>query len=607
MPEICVLPQEVVNQIAAGEVVVRPAHLLKELIENALDAGAKHITVEFDHGGRFSQVKDDGCGIKPKEIKKALLPHSTSKINSFEDLSRIKSYGFRGEALASIAEVSDFTLISKTHQSGEEAKKLNSSFGCFKSVENTNSPEGTTVIVKELFKNLPARLKFLKSEAAETTAIRNVLKAKALIHPEVEFRVLHKGKLLFFWPQVENMEKRFKEVLSVSQAFSIKTRYRDVEVEAVMCAPNEVVKTRKGLWFFVEKRWVEDATLYSAVMSAYSGLLMHGEYPLVAVNVSLPEGELDVNIHPSKSQVRFKKPSFVFSAVRHSLRTVLEKSPWIPIKTSTLQERVKEESHFSFPSWDRTQVQKKHFPSLKGESGIPSLEDLKNLSGGEGTSLKPANPFIGESQNLNPVSTQKPLPVEKKWQSLDVLCQAGLTYIVTQSPEALVFIDQHAAHERIIFEQLMGFLNQGKAEVQKRLIPLALDLNESLVEALWSVKSSLLKLGIQLERAGKESVLVCAAPGMLKDTALHKGLVGWAEDISGEGGGASLEKSLSSVCATMACHSAIRAGQSLSLKEMHSLLQQMDEYPLSSFCPHGRPVFVQYSFARLEKDFGRRV
>ena len=663
MPKaIRTLDKNVVNQIAAGEVVERPAHLLKELIENSLDAGASKIEVHFSEGGRFVQVKDNGSGIQRAEMDLAIMPHSTSKITSGTDLWKINSYGFRGEALASISGVSDFTLISKT-KSQDEASCLKSLFGNKPSVQKTSSVHGTTVIVKDLFKNIPARLKFLKSESSETSLIKNTLKAMALPNPKVEFRVLHKNRLLFYWPQTDNMEKRAKEILSLKQPFYTCTKYMNMNVEAVFCAPNEVIQNRKQMWFFVDKRWVDDSTLYSAVMSAYRGLLMHGEYPIVVLNLSCPPEDLDVNIHPSKSKIRFKHSSLIFRAVQNTLRTVLEKAPWLVQKNTHQSRSVKKEEKQLFPNkvFSQIQFQKKDFPSKRSSHGfsIKSLETLKpdiekpfhatksGFSKGEsvdpkgesvspaGESVDPKEEFVipaqvgiqSNNQSGTEISSSNfstktvtskgeaviptkggiPSQYPKYWSLLDILCQANLTYIIAQSNEGLVFIDQHAAHERVLYEKLMLFWKEGSGEIQHRLIPLVLDLEESSVEALFSVNKELSKLGLDIERSGPVSITIQSAPCILKDLALQKALMQLADEIKSQGGSFALEQAISDVCASMACHSAIRAGQAMSAEEMKSLLIQMDEHALSSFCPHGRPVFVEYPFSKMERDFGRRV
>ena len=615
------LPQNIINQIAAGEVVERPANMVKELVENALDSGADKVEIHFSAGGRFVHVKDNGCGIQSKELDLALSPHSTSKLASIEDLWNIHSYGFRGEALASIAEVSNLTLISKP-SSQDQANRLKSAFGKKQQPEKIGAMNGTTVIVEDLFKNIPARMKFLKSEASETNLIKSTLKALALFKPQVEFRILHNNKLLFYWPKIDNQEYRVQAVLGLKHTSHTKTKYMNTHVEAVLCAPNETLSTRRMMWFFVNNRWVEDSTLYSAVMSAYRGLLMHGEYPIVALNINCPSEDLDVNVHPSKSKVRFKNPSAVFRAVHHSLRALLEKAPWTKAETSIrkdtdFQSSIEpKEKELSFPIKKNTQFHKKHFSfnnyeNKEYQKGLMSSA-IKDLNPTNTTSdNEPVNTETLSAENLatTPELSTDTLISESGgyWSSLYVLCQAHLTYILTQSENKIIFIDQHAAHERILYERLMLIWNKGKGDIQNRLIPLCLDMEESTVEALLSIQTDLNKLGLKLERSGPSSLVIHAAPCLLKDLALQKSLMQLGEEIKSEGGSFALEKKVADLCATMACHSAIRAGKALSIKEMQILLNQMDEFPLSSFCPHGRPVFVEYPLSRLEKDFGRRT
>ena len=625
---IHLLPPEIINQIAAGEVVERPANLVKELIENSLDAGADKIEIHFSEGGRFVQIKDNGCGIKDSELSLAVSPHSTSKISSLQDIWTINSYGFRGEALASIAEVSNLTLVSKPANQ-KQAGRLRSEFGKKTSVESVGSENGTTVIVKDLFQNTPARLKFLKSESAETTAIKNTLKAMALPRSHVEFRVLHKNKLLFYWPGAKNLQKRAEEVLSLKDTFYTKTKYQDVHLEAVLCAPNNTVANRRQMWFFVEGRWVEDVTLYSAVMSAYRGLLMHGEYPVVVLNLSCRKEDLDVNVHPSKSKVRFKNSSPIFKAVHNSLRAILEKALWLENKKQKPSVQKEKELSFTGATFNQTQFQGKNFgvdpDSVQSDSQkfiapsdrkidfsrsfsrrVPSEKDdfYKNTASMVDTirSMKIPSDVTGNEASPAPEQGNR-----NYWSSLHLLSQAHLTYILAQNRSAIIFVDQHAAHERILYERLMLSWNTGKGEIQNRLVPLALDLDASLVKALISVQKELLKIGVEIELSGPDGVVIHSAPALLKDVALQKALVQLADEIKSLGGSFAIEKKISDLCASMACHSAIRAGQALSKEEMKGLLIQMDEFPLSSFCPHGRPVFVEYPLSRLEKDFGRIV
>ena len=589
------LPQNVINQISAGEVVERPANMFKELIENALDAGADKINIHFTDGGLSLQIKDNGTGIQSHDMGMALSPHSTSKLKNLNDLWGIQSYGFRGEALASIAEVSDLTLISKPKNQKKPAR-LKSCFGKKQELQHIGGEDGTTVIIKDLFKNIPARYKFLKSPASETSLIKNTLKAFALARPDVEFRVLNKNKLLFFWPKCKNIKERAMQVLSLKDPSYINTKYMDVNVCSVFCPPHETAPTRRSMWFFVENRWVEDKTLHSAVMSAYRGLLMHGEYPMIVLKIAGLEGQVDVNVHPAKSQVRFKDSSLVFRAVHHSLRAVLEKAPWVKTVTENTHPDTQENMNFADKKFSKTHLPQKQFPDFKyaekPENVIPAIKSMR---------VDQVLDSVEEPQSLTTPT------LNGEWASLNVLAQAHLTYIITESQNKIIFIDQHAAHERILYERLMKIWRTGKGDIQNRLVPLCLDLEEDIVSSLFSIKKDLSKMGLSLEKAGAGGIVIKSAPCLLKDGALQKTLLKLGEDVKSQGESFALSGHISDIFADMACHSAIRAGQALSVKEMKNLLNQMDEFALSSFCPHGRPVFVEYPISRLEKDFGRRV
>lgn len=587
------LSEKTISQISAGEVVERPSHLIKELVENALDAGATEIEIDFNQGGRFVKVKDNGSGIAPEEMPLALARHATSKIEQTEDLWKLKTYGFRGEALASIASVSDLTLIS-----GQKGKKssqqLRQVFGEEKTQEQLGENKGTTVIIRSLFENTPARFKFLKSEGSENSAIKNTLKALALSQPHISFRILQKGRLLFYWTPKKTLRERATQVLGIKQELYLAEGERGAyKLKAIVGAPNDTLKNRRANWFFVQGRWVESPVLQAALMSAYRGLLMHGEYPMAVIKLDGPTDEIDVNVHPAKSQIRFKDSSMIFKLVESSIRNLLEQAPWV--KKVTNSQEIKEDNHI----FNNPQFQKTQFPLKQKEY---NKEVLSTLAYSE--------PSTENTEALDPMeykktSSKKLDQRESSWSSLQVLTQAHLTYIVCQSDRALVFIDQHAAHERILYERFFSSWKKGDIEIQSQLTPFPLDLEEGQAEALLTLNKELKKLGVQLESLGPNALAVSSSPLILKEKALQEGLLFLAKQRIETGDSFAFERVVSDLCATLACHSAIRAGKSLNQEQMQELLIQMDEFPLSSFCPHGRPVFVEYSLSRLEKDFGR--
>ncbi|WP_374001638.1 DNA mismatch repair endonuclease MutL [Bdellovibrio bacteriovorus] len=616
---IQILSPEVVDQIAAGEVVERPAHLVKELVENSIDAGATRVHVEFFDGGRIVKVIDNGKGMAPEDLPKALERFATSKISKTDDLWSLRTFGFRGEALASIAAVSKLTLTSR-RSGDEQAHQLISEYGRKKDLDKVGGSQGTTILIENLFDNTPARLKFLKSDSAENTAIKTTLKAMALSHFDVEFRIQENGKLVSFWPACKNRKDRVEQILEIKPLFEGEAVRENVRAYAVFADPHNVAKTSKNIWLFAQNRWIQDRSLQAAVNEAYRNLLMHGEYPIAAVWVETDPDCVDVNIHPTKSQVKFQEPSLAFRAVAGALRSTLEQAPWIVRNTentiqagapvagsattaddlSSAMPMPQQNLSFQDRSLDVTQFQKKEFnfpksvPSSSVQQPQTTYQALAEAASGR-ESFAPA----GTS-----AATDAPMGY---WSSLEVLGQANLTYIVTQSREKIVFVDQHAAHERVVFEKLMTAWKGGKVDIQDFLFPLAIDMSPEKVEGLLTMAKEIERLGVHIEALGPGTIGVKAAPLMIKESSLSGVLDRMATEIVDQGGSYSLERTVGDICATMACHSVVRAGQSLSHDQMKNLLRDMDLFPLSSFCPHGRPVSVEYPFYKLEKDFGRIV
>lgn len=619
------LRSEVVDQIAAGEVVERPAHLVKELVENALDADAKHIEVEFDEGGRRVRVSDDGAGIRPSDLNRALQRHATSKISVADDLWRLSSFGFRGEALASIAAVSRIELVSRP-KAESVAHRVSAEFGTIKAIEPSAGNLGTSVHIESLFENVPARLKFMKSETAETAQVKAVLKATALSRPDVGFRLKTKGRVDLQFPVASGFLARAKSVLGV-KLYEVAGEFEGLKVEAVFSGPEDVLGNGKGLWFFVQGRWIQDRSLQAAVVEAYRGLLMHGEYPIAAVKITVPDGEVDVNISPTKSAVKFRDPSRAFRAVSRTLRSALELAPWMQDGTrgaatasgavpamrdvsavsagvasavsqyssqyaTGLAVRGKGRSVSEFTRPYRTKTEE----SSSSSQERPGVE-VSRFAAGEDVS---AMAMVDES-------TPAAEAYKGKWSSLKVIGQAGLTYLVCEDGDKLIFVDQHAAHERVAYERLMRAWREGGIEAQALLIPLVIELEPESLEALLLQTQDLAKMGFSIEAMGPRSLAVSSFPALLKESAVKSGLEELAARTLERGGSFIVEEKIGDVFARMACHSVVRAGQALGVEQMRSLLVQMDEFPLSSFCPHGRPVSVEYPYSCLERDFGRTV
>ena len=603
--EIQQLKSDVVDKIAAGEVVERPSHLLKELIENSIDAGATSVEIEVDEGGKKILVADNGKGVLPDELSLVFARHATSKIKESDDLWRLSTFGFRGEALASISSVSELQFTSR-RKGNDQAWFVECDFGQVGDVLKTSYQEGTKVEVNNLFKNIPARLKFLKSDSAEITQIKNVVKAFGLQYPEIQIKLKVKGKLVFFWKSEKSLLERAKKVLETENLFENSFEYEGFKSQVIFSDPSTVVRVSRQIWTFVQNRWVQDRSLQAAVMEAYRSLLMHGQYPICFVSVSCPPDEVDVNIHPTKSQVKFVDPKKAFRVVHYALREAIEKAPWhslgeqksagaMTLKWSTPQLQP-ENQGFKDQAFSTTQFQKKEFtPS----GSRPTFEDLQRAGDRSVQESEMAKSFT---------TTDFPEPKASGfWSSLQVVGQVDLTYIVAQTSDKMILVDQHAAHERVAFERLMRAWKGGQIEIQSLLLPLTIDLEETDVDALLGLKDELLKMGVAIEQEGPASLAISSLPSIIREKGLVESLKKLALEVNEKGGSFALETSIADIFATMACHSVVRAGQSLSLEEMQNLLSDMDEFPLSGFCPHGRSVSIDFSFGKLEKDFGRRV
>jgi DNA mismatch repair protein MutL len=616
------LKDDVVDQIAAGEVIERPAQLVKELIENALDAGATQIAIDYSSGGREIKIEDNGSGISKSDLPLSVARHATSKISLYEDLWSLNSFGFRGEALASIAAVSRLKIITATDE--KEAYELAVDFGRVSNPTETRRAKGTTILVSDLFENVPARLKFMKTAGAESAHIKNTVKTLALMHPTVEWSLKQDGEVFAFWPRQTNsllngFLRRGLEVLSQSELFEgsyLNDKYR---CEAILSSPNNTVKTSKQIFIFVNGRPVTDKGLQVAVLDAYRGLLMHGEYPTAIIYLSVPADEIDVNVSPTKSQVKFKDNSSAFRTVQRACRDILEKAPWLktilPLTTAPHfpdSQKIGTEpnvpiENYNFvryaPEFSQTYYQKKSNADFN--LSATSTSSNTGFSSGFNTGFNISE--VRDSMRSIEVRTNTETTTTHSWQGLQLIGQVHLTYLVAEKNGAVIFIDQHAAHERVMYEKLMLAIANKNIEVQNYLFPLTVNLQEEEVLALMNLKNELSVYGIEIDSMGPQTIAINSGPVLIKEEGLQKAIIKMSQDFILMGESFALEKILSDVIATMACHSAIRAGQSLSHEEMKSLLVQMDEFTLSSFCPHGRPVFVEYPVAQLERDFGRTI
>jgi len=569
---IRVLEHEVVSQIAAGEVVERPASVVKELVENSLDAGSTQITVEVTGGGvSLIRVTDSGSGIPSEDVELAFSRYATSKVSNIQDLESIASLGFRGEALPSIAAVSQLDIV--TCAAGESAGDyLSLEEGSVTSRKSQGRSQGTTVTVRNLFRRVPARLKFLKSPTTENSHIAQVVSQYALAFPEVKFALSIDGRAVLRTPgsgrlidsviEVYGLEvaEKMIEMKSGESNWQGGATTLSPQVTGMIGSPTVSRSNREYLSFFVNRRWISSRMLAWAVEEAYHGLLMQGRHPVAIINISLPPDEVDVNIHPTKAEVKFQNERAVFGAIQKAVRgTLIELAP------------------------------------------VPKIEEVAT------TYRAPSQPSpelwasLGRKDSLTgppPVAQQTPmisLPV------LRILGQLSSSYIIAEGPDGLYLIDQHAAHERILYERIKHQRSLQETEVQGLLEPVPFEVNPKQDEVLKSSYGKLAEFGFSIEPFGDRTYLVRTVPALLE----KKDWAGMVRELLDDSPGGDKGDWTEKVAISLACHSAVRAGQALTDDEMRELVRQLEQANMPRTCPHGRPTVIQLSTQQLEREFGR--
>jgi DNA mismatch repair protein MutL len=579
---IRILPHEVASQIAAGEVVERPASVVKELLENALDAGAQHITIRVESAGkRFIEVADDGAGIPADEMTLALQRHATSKLLSAADLFHIGTLGFRGEALASIASVSRLTLVSRPG-SAELGAKLVVEGGRGAEIEPTGAPPGTLVRVEDLFYNVPARLKFLKHDATERQQIDALVTRYALAYPQVRLSLTHDGK-----PSLQTSGKGDpREVLAAlygidtaRQMLAVVLEEDEISVHGFSSPLALTRSNRREITFFVNGRWVQDGSLSASLLRAYHTLLMVGRYPLCFLMLNIPPEAVDVNVHPAKAEVRFRQSDLVFSFLQRAVRrALLAHSPVPPTSLAPWQ----------FQGAKRLPIQTRdEFPPTRQ----PALSPLA-----PGMQAAPERPPTAGATTDDLPTGQIPI--------LRLVGQLTSTYLVAEGPDGLYLVDQHAAHERVLYERYLKYL-AGSPASQALLIPAMLHLPPAPAHLLQEQLPILATLGFVVEEFGSGSFRLRAIPAFLSQgdplDALRAVVEEFEEDES------PLQAQHEARLAARICkRMAVKAGQNLTPEEQRALLQDLERCPSPRTCPHGRPTMIHLPVDLLERQFGRR-
>ena len=582
---IRLLAPEVASQIAAGEVIERPAWVVKELMENTLDPGAKSILISIVEAGRkLIEVADDGSGIASDELALAVSRHATSKLAHADDLFHISTLGFRGEALASIGSVSRMTITSKVVNSNAGAR-IKVEGGREGKVESVGAPTGTVVRVEDLFHNVPARLKFLKADVTERRAIDTLITRYALAYPNVRFKLSEGNNITLQTSGDGDRRAIFAALYGVEvakQLLEINAEEEGIKLSGYTSPTALTRSNRKDITFFVNGRWVQDTPLTTALVQAYHTLLMVGRYPLATMFVEIAPEEVDVNVHPAKAEVRFRNQDKVFGFVQHAVRRgLLAYSPVPQVAPSLWGTRSKSSQQVGM-DWTIA-----HDKSINNKNQSPIS----------------AQPTISHEPHLHleqvQVSTINQIPL------LRLIGQIGATYLVAEGPDGLYLIDQHATHERVLFEKLMTQHDQKKIPSQSLLTPAVVHLPPASTKILTDQLSALNHFGFEVEEFGTNTFQVRAMPSLFAGSDPAVALRAIVEDF--EEDEAPLQNEIEKKLAARVCkRMAVKGGQTLSVEEQRALLNDLERCDSPRTCPHGRPTMIHLSVDMLEKQFGRK-
>ena len=595
---IRLLPEQLVNQIAAGEVIERPASALKELLENAIDAGATRISIELERGGLSSLiVSDNGRGMSCDELPVAVQRHATSKLPD-DDLFQITHFGFRGEALPSIGAVSSLSLTSRVGDV-EHGWRLDIVHGAVGVPRPAACAIGTRIEITDLFGSVPARLKFLKTERTEAGQCIDVVRRLAMCRPDIGFQMSDSGKAVFSLPAQPLSDEGARQRLSAlvgrtfaDEAIAIDSRRDEMHLTGLAGLPTMNRQTASHIYLFVNDRPVRDRQLLGAVRAGYQDMLPRGRHPVLVLFLSMPPGDVDVNVHPAKAEVRFSDPQRVRGLFVGSLMNALSDAGL---------RATQEGSEHALRRFQSAQM-----PTITSAPASPDTGDM--LQGQQGLSsymLADAPPAARIAMPSQPETMAQGAPAEASFPLGAARAQLHKTYVIAETGDGIVLVDQHAAHERLVMERMKEGLAEGPLASQTLLLPEVVDIPIDQYEAILGEVDMLNRLGLQLEGFGQGSLLVRGVPALLGEASPSAIVRDIGEELSHLGGSTGLQDRLNAVIANISCHGSVRAGRQLGSDEMNALLRQMEETPAAGQCNHGRPTFITLSLSDLEKLFHR--
>lgn len=597
MNKIHILSEKVANKIAAGEVVERPVSIVKELVENAIDSGATSIEITVHHGGKsLIRIADNGCGMSPQDAELAFKRHATSKIKSDEDLTKIESFGFRGEALPSISAVSRMTLVTKPADA-ETGTEIWVVGGALAKVKEASASNGTTVEVRDLFFNTPARRKFLKQDSTEYGHIYEFVASAALAKPSIRFLFQNQEKVIWELPANQSLRERVQTVLGADwdeMLIPVESQIPHVRVHGFITKPEFARGNRLTQYLFVNGRWVKSFAVSYALEAGYHGFLMHGKHPAAVLFVDVHPEYVDVNVHPTKQQVRLSGETSIKSMIQNAVAAALRQSPDLrPTLTDKPAAAFPVKSGFSSA------------PILPGTEKQPGLKTEE--SGSDWENLLKAPPVTVESaREPQPVAWTAPL--SSKFQVTKVLGQIHGTFIVVETSEGYVVIDQHAAHEKVQYEQLCKNLESAEPVSQRLLLEEMLELTPRHFALYEETADFLKKTGFDIEIFGERTLVVRAIPHALAGDTARQTLMSFFEEKETGQAGVRLENYRAELAAMLACKTqSVKAHDPLTMDEMKKLVERLASCEEPFHCPHGRPSMLKYSFAELERQFKRKL
>lgn len=635
MARINVLPKEIYQLIAAGEVVERPSSVVKEMIENSLDAGAKNITLEIKNGGStYIRITDDGCGIERDDVRKVFISHATSKISKKDDLNSIATLGFRGEAMASISAVSKVELLTKS-ENEEIGTRYEIAGGEELEFDDAGCPNGTTIVVRDIFFNTPARMKFLKKDVTEGNQVAGIVDRMAISHPEISFRFIRDGKQVLITSGNGDLKSTVYSVLGKEMSdslMSVDYSFNDMRITGFVSKPTASRKSRAGQYFYINNRIVKSKTAMAALEQAYKNTIMVGRFPACVLNIELNPAQVDVNVHPAKTEVRFANEKPIFDLVYYAVKTAIENDRTVKEVEFKENPIYRQESKNVYQNNDNKSFQAK-FDFFKKKDEPPSQQVIKTKPREDFWQVEAPKPEYKIARDENPkarvdinieyeepeeISTakSKDAPKERDIEKVVItdekdnenfipnfklIGEAFKTYLIVEIENELYFIDKHAAHERMNFER---FKAQATVETQMLLAPVVVNLTKDEFIAISENVELIKKCGFELEEFGESQIIVRAIPSLVDGDSVKDLMLEIAQKLL-EHKTDILPDKIDWIYHSASCRGAVKAGDYTSRQEQEMFVKKLLSMPNIRFCPHGRPVFIKMSKYDIEKQFGR--